>query len=268
MIEYAEFIAAFDQKLFPHTKLLYKHTQKAGTSYQRNIGAHLVSADIFHFVDDDTILEPTYIEKMDAIFESNTHYAGGMGCVINVLPKINNMHRWLRVLFLLQRDHDSGNFTFSGMPTHAYGTTTFKDVQVLGGCCMSYRRDIFLHYLFDEQLGQYAYLEDVDCSWRVSQNHRLFYNPTAKLKHIKSPVNRAKVAERKALFLRNYRYLFFKNVYPHNKFKIFAHWWSVLGLFFCSFVARDVESLKGYWQGLGAYYTKVSGQNTQRMKKT
>lgn len=239
----------FNQIVFPATSLLYQHTKKAGTAYQRNVGAQLSSSDVLHFVDDDVILEPDYIQAMNDIFQQHEQYAGGMGCVTNVFPKTPNIHLALRILFLLSRDHASGNFTWSGMPTFAYGTTQFRPVQVLGGCCMSYRRTIFLTYLFDDALGQYAYMEDVDASWRVSRHYSLFYNPAARLQHIKSPVNRAALSDRKALFVKNYSYLFFKNSYKQNRLLLVAYCWSIVGLFVCALVGRDKESLKGYWRG-------------------
>lgn len=245
-----QFQEQFNQIEFPSTALIYQHTQKAGTSYQRNVGAQLSKADILHFVDDDVILEPAYVQEMNTIFQNQEGYAGGMGCVTNVYPKTPTIHLALRVMFLLPRDYASGYFTLSGMPTFAYGTTQFKSVEALGGCCMSYRREIFLNYLFDEKLGQYAYMEDVDAAWRISRDYALFYNPAARLQHLKSPVNRAAIADRKALFIKNYSYLFFKNSYTRNKLTVLAYMWSIVGLFMCAFAARDRESIKGYWRGL------------------
>jgi GT2 family glycosyltransferase len=244
------FVDLFDQKKFLHTRLIYVHTTQAGSAHQRNVGAHNARADILYFFDDDTIVRPDYLEQMNTMFNNNPEYAGGMGSVSNISPKKYSLDRFLRYIFLLQRDYSSGKFTFSGMPTHAYGTDRIKNVEVLGGCCMAYKRDIFLSYLFDTNLGQYAYLEDADLSWRVSRTHKLFYLPYARLIHTKSPLNRATITSRKALFLKNYRYLFFKNIYPHSKKMIVMHWWSIIGLFVCALAAGDMQSLRGYFRGL------------------
>lgn len=252
-----EFKQQFNLTKFRGTSLHYHHTRKAGTSYQRNVGAQLSRADLLHFVDDDVILACDYVQAMNNVFQQHSHYGGGMGCVTNVSPKTPNIHLMLRILFLLPRDYSSGNFTWSGMPTFAYGTTQFKSVQALGGCCMSYRREIFLDYLFDEKLGQYAYMEDVDASWRISRKYELFYNPAARLQHCKSPVNRATIADRKALFIKNYSYLFFKNSFKQNRFSLVAYCWSIIGLFVCAFIARDRESSKGYWRGLINFFKQM-----------
>ena len=245
------FIAKFNPAIFKTTHLIYKHT-KPGLPLQRNVGASLASADIFYFFDDDTILESGYLEQMNAIFAQHLNYGGGMGAITNVGSKQMNLDRLIRKTFFLQRDHASGNFTLSGLPTHTYGTTMFKDVQVLGGCCMAYRSWVFKKHLFDEALERYAYMEDCDFSRRVSYDYPLFFNPEAKLRHLGSPVARDKVIDNRAMYIKNYRYLFFKNFYPKNKWKIVAYWWSIVGLFVQALVMWNMDYIKGYWKGLSS----------------
>ena len=128
----------------------------------------------------------------------------------------------------------------------------FKDVQVLGGCCMAYRSWVFKKHLFDEALERYAYMEDCDFSRRVSYDYPLFFNPEAKLRHLGSPVARDKVIDNRAMYIKNYRYLFFKNFYPKNKWKIVAYWWSIVGLFVQALVMWNMDYIKGYWKGLSS----------------
>jgi len=253
---YTEFKDIFNQNNFPQTQLIYQHTQIPGTSHQRNEGARLATSDLLHFVDDDSIVESTYVQQMNATFIKYPQCAGGMGTVMNMPLYRYTIDRLLRQLFLLQRDYASGNVTLSGMPTHAYGTKKFKFVEVLGGCCMSYRREIFLRYLFDETLGQYAYLEDVDLAYRVSRSHALFYNPLARMQHIRSPINRAHVERNRHMFICNYSKLFFKNIYPEQRWKTVFYCWSVLGLFVCAIKARSYAQLRGYGYGLYDYFFK------------
>ena len=42
---------------------------------------------------------------------------------------------------------------------------------------------------------------------------------------------RGSLIENRKGFMCNYRYFYFKNIYSRNKFSIFAHWWSILGLY-------------------------------------
>lgn len=251
----AAFNTIFTAEHFPYSVCVYHHTGP-GAAYQRNEGAKLATGQVLHFLDDDTKLMPTYIQEMNNVFAQNVQYGGGMGCVLNVGQKVWSLDRLLRCIFLLQRDYASGNFTWSGMPTHVYGTTEFKEIEVLGGCCMSYRAEVFRKYLFDEQLGRYSYMEDCDTSLRVSRTRLLFYHPGAQLYHYHSPASRDSVEDNRAIFIRNYSYLFFKNFYPRNKFKIFAYGWSVIGLFLQALLIRNRAYVRGYIKGLRWYYAK------------
>jgi GT2 family glycosyltransferase len=189
---------------------------------------------------------------MQETFAKHTTFVGGMGSIINMQSPMPRIWRLLHRFFLLQRDYASGNFTLSGMPTHAYGNQHFMHIAVLGGCCMAFRKPVLNKHRFDEKLERYAYMEDADISWRVSQEGQLFYQPVARLYHHASPVARDAAVDNRAMFMRNYRYLFFKNVYPHHRLRIVAHWWTILGLSFKALLLRDTASVKGYLKAIGS----------------
>ena len=247
--EHVAFSNMFTKTTFPTTQLVYKHT-KPGLTYQRNVGISCASGDIIYFFDDDVVLQKNYLHEMNKTFVENSSYAGGMGTVINIGPPPSWRFKLFRKIFLLPRDYASGRFTLSGMPTHAYGTTAFKAVEVLGGCGMAYRSPVFKKNMFDEKLYGYAYMEDGDMARRVSYESPLFFNPAARLSHYNSPENRDAIVKNRAMFVHNYSYLFFKNVYPRNKLKIIAYWWSVLGLFVEAMLMRKWNFVKGYIKGL------------------
>lgn len=243
------FTMCWDQETFPQTDLIYCVT-KPGLTYQRNRGIEQATGEIIYFFDDDVLLEPDYLAVMQDTFYNNPAYAGGMGSITNMPQKDVGFWRVLKHIFLLHRDYSHGFFTASGMPTHAYGLKTFKNVCVLGGCCMAFRASVLKKHGFDENLSGYAYMEDCDISCRVSRDAPLFYNPAAQLKHLNSPLARDKIVDNRAMFIKNYRYLFFKNIYPHNRLKIVAHWWSILGLFLEALLQRNGRYLRGYIKGL------------------
>ena len=110
--------------------------------------------------------------------------------------------------------------------------------------------DMGKKHQFDENLVRYAYMEDCDISWRVAQDGPLFYQPKAQLAHNNSPLARDAAVANRAMFVRNYRYLYFKNTYPKNKLLLLAHWWTLFGLFVYALLARDKDSIKGYAQAL------------------
>jgi GT2 family glycosyltransferase len=248
-----EFKKTFSKNNFPKVNLVYKHTSP-GLTKQRNEAIDLASGEILYFFDDDVELEPNYIEEMQKIFEKNIKYSGGMGAVTNVDPMAKFLYRSFRKIFLLQRDYSTGFFTWSGMPTHVYGTNKFAEVKVLGGCCFAFKKSVLKKEKFDESLGYYAYMEDCDISKRISDNYRFFFNPRAKLKHFHSPVARDKIVDNRAMYIKNYSYLFFKNFYPQNKFKFIFYVWSVSGLFLESLLFRKFDETKGYWRGLREFW--------------
>jgi GT2 family glycosyltransferase len=246
----------FNKQTFNNSELIYKHTPK-GLTVQRNIGIKHASKDVIYFFDDDVILQKDYLAQMNRAFKLNPNYIGGMGSIINMPAKDINIYRFLRYLFLLSRDYSSGKFTLSGQPTHSYGQKKFQTVQTLGGCCMAYRKQVFKKHRFDENLKKYAYMEDCDFSYRVSQDAPLFYNPNAILKHMQSPLDRDGIIDNKAMYIRNYIYLFFKNIYPRNKLKIIPFYWSIIGLFVEAILIRNKDCIKGYIKGIKTPLKKI-----------
>lgn len=134
-----------------------------------------------YFFDDAVKLENSYLDQMNTIFAQYQHYGGGMGTITNIFSRAFYWQCALRTIFLLQQDYSSGRFTWSDMPTHAYGQLSFRDVEVLGGCCMVYRREFIIQHQFDEYLTRYAFMEDCDVSRRISLNVPLFYKNLCKV---------------------------------------------------------------------------------------
>jgi len=251
--ELLKFTGIFSQKFFPTTTLIYKHTTP-GLAYQRNVAITLASKKIVHFLGDDLILSPDYIAQMNATFADHPKYAGGMGMVANMpLPVRRNLGWLFLKVFLLQRGGASGNFTASGMPTYLCGYDGFKTVQVLG-CCMSYRLAIFAKHRFDEKLQRYGLLQDSDFSRRVAYDAPLFYNGAAKFEHHPSVSGCDGIVDNRAMYIKNYSYLFFKNFYPRNRLKIVAYAWSVIGLFLQAVGGRRGNEIRGYCRGLKEFY--------------
>lgn len=253
LLNLPDFVNNFSAIKFPQTNLIYKHTEP-GLTYQRNIGVKAATCDIIHFFDDDVVLENNYLQEMNKIFIEHPQYAGGMGTIENIPANKKSFNLFLRKIFMLQRIYASGKFTLSGMPQHPYGTDKFKSVKVLAGGLTAYRSFIFKKHLFDENLKRYCYMEDCDFSARVSFEYPLFYNPKAKLKHFHSELARDRVEESRAMYIKNYSYLFFKNFYPRNKFKIFAYIWTITGLFAEGLIYRNMPYLRGYFKGLKSFY--------------
>jgi GT2 family glycosyltransferase len=238
------------------TRVYYEHTPNPGLPFQRNRAMRHASGDIFYFFDDDVILESRYLEHMQKIFAIKPAYVGGMGAVTNIPPQKKSLFWGMKKFFGLQRIYASGGFAWSGMPLHAYGTSTFKEVRVLGGCCMAFRQSVCQRNFFDEKLGRYAYMEDADFSWRVSREKKLFYNPHARLAHMVSQQARDPLVDIRAQYIKNYSYLFFKNIYRTRRIKILAYCWTIFGLFVEALLMRNGAYVRGYCRGLWEFLRK------------
>ncbi len=245
----ALFKKAFASEKFPHTRCTYVHT-KPGLTSQRNQGIKRAGSDIIYFFDDDVLLSPTYLYEMQKAFQIHSDYAAGMGTISNSNKNASKRYRWFRRFFLLPHEKGSGLFTWSGMPTHPYGILRFKRIEVLGGCCMAFRKEILQRHSFDETLCGYSYLEDADIARRISLEKSLFFNPHAQLQHNESPIARDRVVDTSAMFVYNYSYLFFKNFYPFHRLKLCAYIWSLFGLLLQGIIVGDSQQFQGFFKGL------------------
>lgn len=245
-----DFLLAFSTERFGNVTRTYCHTA-SGLPFQRNRGVELATGDIVYFFDDDAIVAPDYLAVMTEVFVQHPEYAGGMGDITDFPPQSVFAYYFYR-LFGLHGPRHIGSFTWAGMTKQAYGAPTHRMVQSVNGCG-AYRREIVYKYQFDERLPGRAALEDADFSWRVSQNHKLFFEPRAKLQHVPSVDGREDMTAFHAQHMRHYFYFFFKNVWPTGRWKIMACMWAVIGLFVHGLLKVDRAELWGYCRGVGQY---------------
>lgn len=224
---------------------------KKGAALQRNVGISKTTGDLIFFLDDDMQVPSNYIKIMAEFLVKKPQYVGGMSAIKTNKP--NKFNNFLRKIFLLQQQGESGKFKVSGMPVHPYFATQIKSVEVLNGCPV-FKAEILKNFKFDENLGKYSYMEDCDLSYRISRNNLLFYNPEVELVHKISLKNRSSRLNNRAIYIYNYSYIFFKNFYPKHKFKIIFYFWAVLGLFCESIIYFDFDSIKGYLLGLKNFF--------------
>lgn len=244
-----EFTDIFTAERFPDTDLIYLHTQP-GLTFQRNQGVTCANADVIFFFDDDTVLSPRYIEYLMETFQSCPEYGGGMGMIAGVRPIQKRPSDYLRRFFLLNYSAAEGQMQKSGLPTHSHGKSEFMDIEVLSGGLTAYRSCVLDEFTFDEAVTGYAYMEDVDFSYRVSRRYRLFYDPRAVVEHHHAPIGREKIAANRKMYLVNHHYFFFKNIYPNCHWCIIHYLWAVTGLLVLALLGRHWQALLGYCQGI------------------
>jgi GT2 family glycosyltransferase len=194
-----------------------------GLTVQRNAGVRRSTASIVHFIDDDTVPEPSYFGAVVRCFEDmGPPLLGVCGQITNLPPR--KRVGWASRVFAL--DGEEGTVLKSGRNQLVFHSDHRRRVQWLSGCSMSYRRDVLLQEKFDETLKGYALGEDVDLSTRCARLGSLIYEPSARIAHLESSVERWAVRRRTRVELAN-RHLRVKRRFAGESLPYF--WWSCVG---------------------------------------
>jgi len=175
-----------------------KHVKgwKKGLPASRNIGIQYATGDIICFIDDDVIVPPNWLEEILKGYKDNKDAVGVGGCVLNYNPtalvksNLNSLRYRLLTAFRLVFFYNKvGKISPIGVlyAPHIFITDTYKEVDTLIGTNMSFRREVFNQYKFDEYygLGDYPSInEGVDFCTRLSRDgKKLIYNPNAIVLH-------------------------------------------------------------------------------------
>lgn len=217
-----------------------------GLTHQRNVGILASSGDVIAFIDDDSVIEPEYIEEIMKAFEEDaTHEVAAVcGRIVNVSQ--SKMPQLFTRLFLLGDQGSRGILKKSGYMSSPYGSTTKHYVRFLSGGVMSFRRGVFDYVKFDENLRGWATMEDVDIARQIfALGKQILYVPSARQEHYPSGVGRLNRAAILEMSIRNHHYLFTKHHSGALVEKI-AFIWSLIGL-----------GIVGLWRGGYRGYVKA-----------
>ncbi len=220
------------QELRPAVDVHYVRADVPGLAKQRNQAAAVcqsLGVKIMHYIDDDTEVLPGYFRSIEARFANDPDLAG-VGGIIENSPKVPI--RVLKLVFLLCGPYGSvlrsGRATSAQYPGAQYAKSDLqaRSPKWLHGCAMSYRTDIVLRYRFDDRLKGYSNGEDIDFGFRVSRNHRLAAEPSARCLHRVSQGGLSREA-----FAYSQAVVIYSWVREHRSdgMSLVAFWWSVLG---------------------------------------
>ncbi|MGB2763667.1 MAG: glycosyltransferase family 2 protein [Candidatus Aminicenantaceae bacterium] len=229
--------------------IIYKKTPP-GLTRQRNIGISLSRGKYIFFFDDDVVLEKEFIEVILETFDKfkNFNVGGIMGRIVNITPPRKSWDFLFKRLFFLS-DFGQGRVKLSGLPSIKIDNK-LNFVESLSGGCTVYIKKVFDQFKFDENLKEYAYLEDVDFSYRVGQKYRLLYQPKARLKHFPSTFIKADSKELRKMFIQHHVYLFHKNM-AKNLPHYLGYYMSIIGVFlYNGLILKDLRACKGIIEGL------------------
>ena len=179
-----------------------------GLTKQRNYGISKVSKDIdvVFFLDDDTILRPTYFENLLKTYNQYPDAIGVGGYITNEVKWEENntinctknyfcfdgfkrkegirfkLRKWLILI-----DNTQPGF----MPKFSHGrsisylppSNKTYPVEFFMGCAMSFKLKIFKKIQFSTYFEGYGLYEDMDFCLRVANLGKLYVNTTAQLEH-------------------------------------------------------------------------------------
>src|SRR5581483_12103233 len=131
-----------------------------------------------------------YLDAIAELFEVDPHLGGAEGTVVAApLAGRRRLANVFSRLFLMNSVGRRG-VKRSGFVAVDPWPATVRLVDCLAGCNMTYRREVFTRFRFDEWYDGYGLGEDEDFSFRVARAWRLVQTPHARLVHWVSPVAR------------------------------------------------------------------------------
>ena len=238
----------------PSLNLIYRRARQPGLARQRNEAVGVcreLGAGVVHFIDDDTEVSAGYFDGIERRFRQDPTVMGVGGVIVNQ-PPVN----YLAVKsFFLFGSRRRGSVLRSGrnMLGQYPGTRATDRVEWFSGCSMSYRIAVFDRMMFDDRLegsslGSYSVSlgEDYDFGFRLSREHRLAVEPSARCVHHLTPTVRGSMRARAQQRTRTTH----RWVSEHRELGLSrtAFWWSALGDFLLhaayGILRRDPEYLR------------------------
>lgn len=186
-----EMVARFTQALriagarLPEVIYMYDPTLP-GAGAARNAGIEQSRGDLLVFLDDDVLLEEDFFEQLVNSYKCNSALGGVQGIITNYTrPALRK--RLLETFFLM------GPFRDERMPIYwdadALRYSPPIAVRKFTSCLMSVKRSALGSERFDA--GYNGRGEDLDLSWRVSEQHPLVIAPAARAQHLRTPLARS-----------------------------------------------------------------------------
>jgi len=204
----------FDKRVFKNLTYFKVSDSDRGLTKQRNYGIDKVSEviDVVCFLDDDTILDNHYFEKLIGTYSIHTDALAVGGYITNEISwskTTTNSTKsdfeydgWARKessRFMLRKRLGLIDTTSPGyMPIFSNGRSisflppsgkTYPVEQLMGGVS-SFKKTVFKEQQFSTYFEGYGLYEDADFSLRLAKKGSLYINTAAQLEHHHDPDGR------------------------------------------------------------------------------
>jgi glycosyltransferase involved in cell wall biosynthesis len=172
---------------YPDLPLTYVREYPPSLARQRNAGMARLEPDIeiAGYLDDDLVLEDNATEQMATFWSTAKQEVGGAAFSIINQPSARLNHL---TQFFLTNSATPGKLLPSGFPSQIpYLETTTETDWLYGGATM-WRRDVINAYDYDNWYLGHGFGEDLDFSFRVRQQYKLFVVGYARVYHFPKPI--------------------------------------------------------------------------------
>ncbi len=248
-----ETTAILSQNSFKNLTYFQVSAADRGLTKQRNFGISKVSSDseVICFLDDDTILEINYFEKLIKTYSIFPKALGVGGYITNevswekvsdnYIPTIREFFfdGWKKKdgsRFVLRKKLGLDTNVKPGfMPEFSNGRSIgclppsgkiYEVEQFMGGVA-SYKKNVFESFSFSTYFEGYGLYEDADFTLRLSKVGKLYVNTNAKLAHFHNELGRPNKYRYGKMVTRNGWYVW-RVKYPNPSFVSRFKWNSIL----------------------------------------
>lgn len=241
-----------EKNKFKNLRFFLVDDNARGLTKQRNFGIKKVSneIDIVCFLDDDTVLEPQYFEKITDTYQFYPEALGVGGYISNeerwekvapnYLPKITEYiyDGWKKndgSRFVARKKLGLDSNTRPGfLPEFSHGRSIsflppsgkIYEVEQLMGGVSSFKKTVFDCFQFSSYFKGYGLYEDADFTLRLSKTGKLYVNTNAQLSHFHNPSGRPNQYQYGKMVVRNGWYVW-RVKYPKPAVTAIVKWHSI-----------------------------------------
>ncbi len=242
----------FNQHQIKNISYILVDTANRGLTKQRNVGIAQVNSksEIVCFLDDDTILEPTYFEELLKTYQIFPEALGVGGYIHNEVQwdKVPPSYKLKISEFVFDgyKRKDGSRFVLRKklgldsdqppgfLPEFSHGRSIsflppsgriYEVTQLMGGVS-SFRKSVFETLQFSTYFEGYGLYEDADFTLRLSKIGKLYVNTKAKLAHNHEPLGRPNQYHYGKMVVRNGWYVW-RVKYPNPSMKAQLKWHAI-----------------------------------------